>query len=115
MRFKPRSERDEHRHSEQSRGTPLRRRKAGLAGAPRLLPRLRDPVGMTTSMSLEKVIEALLFSAQKPLSIHEITAAIKGAEGDQESETPKGFKRVKNAEVAAALEQLKVEYIQQRR
>ena len=47
----------------------------------------RDPstpkhsgLGMTINMSLEKVIEALLFSAQKPLSIHEITAAIKGAE-----------------------------------
>ena len=64
-------------------------------------------------MSLEKVIEALLFSAQKPLSIHEITAAIKGAEGDQT--TPNEFTRVKNAEVAAALEQLKVEYIQQSR
>ena len=70
---------------------------------------------MTTSMSLDKVIEALLFSAQKPLSIHEITAAIKGAEGDQASETPNEFARVKNAEVAAALEQLKVEYIQQSR
>src|SRR4029450_471060 len=69
---------------------------------------------MTTSMSLEKVIEALLFSAQKPLSIHEITAAIKGAEGDA-SETPNEFARVKNAEVAAALEELKVEYIQQSR
>ena len=66
-------------------------------------------------MSLEKVIEALLFSAQKPLSIHEITAAIKGAEGDPASETPNEFARVKNAEVAAALEQLKVEYIQQSR
>src|SRR6476659_2535478 len=70
---------------------------------------------MTTSMSLEKIIEALLFSAQKPLSIHEIPAAIKGAEDDQASETPNEFARVKNAEVAAALEQLKVEYIQQSR
>jgi segregation and condensation protein B len=65
-------------------------------------------------MSLTQVIEALLFSAQKPLSIHEITAAIKGAEGDA-SETPNEFARVKNAEVAAALEELKVEYIQQSR
>ena len=70
---------------------------------------------MTTDMSLDKVIEALLFSAQKPLSIHEITAAIKAAEGDLASETPNEFARVKNAEVAAALEQLKVEYIQQSR
>src|SRR6266850_2080539 len=66
-------------------------------------------------MSLTRVIEALLFSAQKPLSIHEITAAIKAAEGDPASETPNEFARVKNAEVAAALEQLKVEYIQQSR
>src|SRR6266853_4310734 len=66
-------------------------------------------------MSLTPVIEALLFSAQKPLSIHEITAAIKAAEGDLASETPNEFARVKNAEVAAALEQLKVEYVQQSR
>ena len=128
MRFKPRSERNEHRHSERNRGCnaadevcearlsiPMRKLKNWLGGVPRLLPRLRDPLGMTTSMSLEKVIEALLFSAQKPLSIHEITAAIKAAEGDLASETPNEFARVKNAEVAAALEQLKVEYIQQSR
>jgi segregation and condensation protein B len=66
-------------------------------------------------MSLTRVIEALLFSAQKPISIHEITAAIKAAESDQASETPREFTRVKNAEVAAALEELKVEYIQQGR
>src|ERR1043166_4788783 len=66
-------------------------------------------------MSLTQVIEALLFSAQKPLSIHEITAAIKAAKGDLASETPNEFARLKNAEVAAALEQLKVEYIQQSR
>jgi chromosome segregation and condensation protein ScpB len=33
---------------------------------------------MTTGMSLTRVIEALLFSAQKPLSIREITIAIRG-------------------------------------
>ena len=66
-------------------------------------------------MSFTQVIEALLFSAQKPLSIREITTAIKGAEDDPASETPNEFARVKDAEVAAALEQLKVEYIQQSR
>jgi segregation and condensation protein B len=66
-------------------------------------------------MKLQNVIEALLFSAQKPLSINEIAAAIKRAEDDQASETPNEFARVKNAEVAAALEELKVEYIQQGR
>jgi segregation and condensation protein B len=66
-------------------------------------------------MKLQNVIEALLFSAQKPLSIQEITAAIKGAEDDLESGTANEFTRAKNAEVAAALEELKVEYIQQSR
>jgi segregation and condensation protein B len=64
-------------------------------------------------MTLQKVIEAFLFSAQKPLSIREITTAIRGAEGDLASETPNEFARVKDGEVAAALEQLKMEYIQQ--
>ena len=46
------------------------------------------PLRMTAFyfMKLDNVIEALLFSAQKPLSIHEITAAIKAAEGDPASE-----------------------------
>jgi segregation and condensation protein B len=66
-------------------------------------------------MTLEKVIEALLFSAQKPLSIREITTAIKAAENELTSETPNEFTRVRDAEVAAALEQLKMEYIQQGR
>ena len=66
-------------------------------------------------MSLTRVVEALLFSAQKPLSIQEITAAIKGAEDDLADGTPNEFGRIKNAEVAAALEELQVEYIQQGR
>src|SRR5712691_2638272 len=66
-------------------------------------------------MKLQNIIEALLFSAQKPLWIQVLTAAIRGGEGDLASETPNEFKRVKNAEVAAALEQLKMEYIQQGR
>ena len=66
-------------------------------------------------MSLTRVIEALLFSAQRPLAIQEITTAVRGAESDPASDTPNEFTRVKNAEVAAALEELKVEYIQQGR
>src|SRR5437762_12926410 len=64
-------------------------------------------------MTLTKIIEALLFSAQKPLSIREITAAIRGAEDDEFGSNE--FIRVKEAEVAAALEQLKIEYIEQGR
>ena len=64
-------------------------------------------------MTLTKIIEALLFSAQKPLTIREITAAIRGAEDDEFGSSE--FTRVKEAEVAAALEQLKIEYIEQGR
>jgi segregation and condensation protein B len=63
-------------------------------------------------MTLPRVIEALLFSAQKPLSIRELATAIKGAEDEL---SPNQFARVREAEVAGALEQLKVEYIEQER
>jgi segregation and condensation protein B len=63
-------------------------------------------------MTLSRVIEALLFSAQKPLSIREIATAIKGAEDEL---SPNDFSRVREAEAAAALEQLKIEYIEQQR
>jgi segregation and condensation protein B len=65
-------------------------------------------------MTLSRVIEALLFSAQKPLSIREIATAIKGAE-DPAAARPNEFSHVREAEVAAALEQLKIEYIEQER
>jgi len=64
-------------------------------------------------MSLSRVIEALLFSAQKPLSIREIATAIRSAENDPAAAGPNEFARVREAEVAAALEQLKIEYIEQ--
>ncbi|PYJ07724.1 MAG: SMC-Scp complex subunit ScpB [Verrucomicrobia bacterium] len=65
-------------------------------------------------MSLSQVIEALLFAAQKPLTTRELVSAIKGAGGADEL-LPNEFGRVKDAEVAAALEQLKIEYIEQKR
>ena len=63
-------------------------------------------------MSLVRVIEALLFSAQKPLSIREVATAVKNAEGE---DSPNEFSRVKDADVAAALEQLKIEYVEHQR
>jgi segregation and condensation protein B len=66
-------------------------------------------------MSLSRVIEALLFSAQKPLSVREIATAIRSAENDPAAAGPNEFARVREAEVAAALEQLKIEYIEQER
>jgi segregation and condensation protein B len=65
-------------------------------------------------MSLSRVIEALLFSAQKPLSIRELREAIKRA-GAEDEFSPNEFARITEAEVAAALEQLKIECIDQQR
>jgi segregation and condensation protein B len=65
-------------------------------------------------MNLSRVVEALLFSAQKPLSIRELTAAIKGA-GAEDELSPNEFARATEAEIAAALEQLKIEYVQEQR
>jgi segregation and condensation protein B len=67
-------------------------------------------------MTLSRVIEALLFSAPKPLSIREMMAAIKGAgEEDPAVAGPNQFARVSEAQVASALQQLKVDYIDQER
>ncbi len=63
-------------------------------------------------MNLSRVVEALLFSAQKPLSIRELAAAIKGA-GAEDELSPNEFARATEAEIAAALEQLKIEYVQE--
>jgi segregation and condensation protein B len=76
-------------------------------------------------MTLVRVVEALLFSAQKPLTPKELASAIKGAGDDDElaPNPPKDglvqsaneFAKTNEAEVSAALEQLKIEYIEQGR
>jgi segregation and condensation protein B len=65
-------------------------------------------------MNLTQVIEALLFAAQKPLTAKELAAAVKGAGGDDELVLNE-FAKVTEAQVAAALEELKIEYVQQNR
>ena len=65
-------------------------------------------------MTLTQVLEALLFAAQKPLTAKELSAAIKSAGGDDELVLNE-FAKVNEAQVAAALEQLKIEYMQQGR
>src|ERR1041385_7402517 len=62
-------------------------------------------------MNLSRVIEALLFSAHKPLSTKEIVDLLHGA-GAEDEFSRNDFAKVREAEVAAAIEQLKVEYIQ---
>jgi segregation and condensation protein B len=65
-------------------------------------------------MTLAQVVEALLFSAQKPLSIREIGEAVKGRGGEDEF-MPNEFARTREPEIAAVLEQLKIEYVEQQR
>ena len=60
-------------------------------------------------MTLIQVIEALLFSAQKPLTTTELRDALSSA-GDDDELVPNEFARVKEAELAAALGQLKTDY-----
>jgi segregation and condensation protein B len=60
-------------------------------------------------MTLAQVIEALLFSAQKPLTTIELRNALTSA-GDSDELVPNEFGRVKEAEVAATLGQLKTDY-----
>src|SRR5437867_112920 len=65
-------------------------------------------------MTLSRVIEALLFSAQKPLSTKGVLDVLRRA-GEEDQFSPNEFKKVREAEVAAALEQLKIDYIEQER
>lgn len=60
-------------------------------------------------MTLTQIIEALLFSAQKPLTTSELRDAVTGA-SDSEELVPNEFGRVKEAELMAALGQLKTDY-----
>jgi segregation and condensation protein B len=58
-------------------------------------------------MELKLILEAILFSAQKPLNLKELrdvfAAAVEHAEGD---ETVRGLKKVKEQELTTAIEQL---------
>jgi segregation and condensation protein B len=66
-------------------------------------------------MALTRIIEALLFSAQKPLTTNELASAIRGASKDENPPLPNEHARTTEAEIAAALEELKIDYIQQQR
>jgi segregation and condensation protein B len=67
-------------------------------------------------MELKLILEAILFSAQKPLSLKELrdvfAAAVEHAEGD---ETARGLKKVKESELVIALEELAREHEQAQR
>jgi segregation and condensation protein B len=62
-------------------------------------------------MDLKFILESILFSAQKPLSVKEIRDVLgNAAEQDDADATVKGLKKIKEADVTAALEQLVQEH-----
>lgn len=67
-------------------------------------------------MELKLILEVILFSAQKPLSLKDLrdvfAAAVEHAEGD---ETVRGLKKVKETELTVALEELAKEHEQAQR
>ena len=62
-------------------------------------------------MQLKEVIEALVFASQKPLLPKEIVVALRMAVEDSDDEFVRALAKTKEPEVAALLEELKVEYI----
>ena len=64
---------------------------------------------------LKQVVEALIFASPKPLMPHEIVAALKSAAADSEEMDALDFAKAKDAQIAALLEELKIEYIQSQR
>ena len=58
-------------------------------------------------MVLKQIVEALVFASQKPLTPREIVAALRSAQSG-----PEELARAKEAEIAALLEQIKIELIE---
>jgi segregation and condensation protein B len=62
-------------------------------------------------MELKLILESLLFSAQKPLSVKELRDVLAAAAGHEDADaTAKSLARVKESELTAALEQLAREH-----
>src|SRR5579862_317423 len=67
-------------------------------------------------MELKFILESILFSAQKPLSVKELRDVLSDAAGQEDVDsTVKGFKKTKEADVVAALEQLAKEHEEAKR
>jgi segregation and condensation protein B len=67
---------------------------------------------ITVAMTLKHVIEALVFASPKPLLTREIVAALRAAGEGTDDQEARDYAKVKEAEVAALLEELKVDLIQ---
>ena len=66
-------------------------------------------------MILKQAIEALVFASQKPLLTKEIVVALRAAVEDSDEEVVRELAKTKEPQVAALLEELKIDYIQANR
>ena len=66
-------------------------------------------------MELKFILEAILFSAQKPLSPHELRELLKNTAEQSEEAATKPFKKIKEEELIPALEQLQKDHEEAKR
>ena len=67
------------------------------------------------TLELKQIIEALVFSAERPLSPKEIRAIFAEATDEDHPGMTEPFRNVREAQIVAALDELKIEYDQQQR
>ena len=70
---------------------------------------------MSQTIELKSVVEALLFSAHKPLPAREIASILQAAAEASPSGSAATFKNLRESGIGAAIEQLKTDYIKQGR
>jgi len=62
------------------------------------------------TLELKKIVEAMLFAAERPLTTKEIRAIFAEATDEEQPGLTETFRNVREAQIAGALEELKVEY-----
>src|ERR1041385_704622 len=62
------------------------------------------------TLELKKIVESVLFAAERPLSTKELRQIFVEATDEENPGTTEGFRNVREATIAVALEELKVEY-----
>ena len=67
------------------------------------------------TLELKKIVEALMFSAERPLAPKEIRTIFAEATDEENTSTTEPFRNTREAEIVAALDELKAEYDLQQR
>src|SRR6266478_7710442 len=67
------------------------------------------------TLELKKIVEALMFSAERPLSPKEIRAIFAEATDEEHAGTTEPFRNCRETQIVAALDELKAEYDLQQR